>query len=111
MSFKKAKVAFDETGIINIKGYNDSGKSAVLRGLVVCLMDMFRRNQAKFIRYGEEYFRIVVSFEDGVSILRDKYLNGQSLYEVYKNGECVFTTKQGNKLSKVDGVPKPIPDY
>lgn len=111
MSFKKAKVAFDETGIINIKGYNDSGKSAVLRGLVVCLMDMFKRNQVKFIRHGEEYFRVVVTFEDGVSILRDKYANGQSLYEVYKGGEVIFTTKQGNKLSKIDGVPQPIQDY
>lgn len=111
MSFKKAKVAFDETGIINIKGYNDSGKSAVLRGLVVCLMDMFKRNQVKFIRHGEEYFRIVVTFDDGVSILRDKYVNGQSLYEVYKEGKVIFTTKQGNKLSKIDGVPQPIQDY
>lgn len=111
MSFKKAKVAFDETGIINIKGYNDSGKSAVLRGLVVCLMDMWKTNQKKFIRHGEEYFRIVVTFEDGVSILRDKYINGQSLYEVYKHGERIFTTKQGNKLSKIDGVPQQIQDY
>lgn len=111
MSFKQAKVMFDETGIINIKGYNDSGKSAILRGLVVCLMDMFKRNQVKFIRHGEEYFRVVVTFDDGVSIIRDKYSNGQSLYEVYKGAECVFTTKQGNKLSKVDGVPEPIQEY
>lgn len=111
MSFKRAKVAFDESGIVNIKGYNDSGKSAILRGLVVCLMDMFKQKQAKFIRYGEEYFRVVVTFNDGVSIIRDKYINGQSLYEVYKGNECIFTTKQGNKLSKVDGVPKPIQDY
>lgn len=111
MSFRKAKVMFDETGIINIKGYNDSGKSAILRGLVVCLMDMFKRSQVKFIRHGEEFFRVVVTFDDGVSILRDKYSNGQSLYEVYKDAECIFTTKQGNKLSKVDGVPEPIQEY
>lgn len=111
MSFKKAKVVFDETGIINLKGYNDSGKSAILRAIAVCLMDKYRSKHAKFIRHGEEYFRIVVSFDDGVSIIRDKYINGQSLYEVYKDGDCIFTTKQGNKLSKVDGVPKPIQDY
>lgn len=111
MSFKKAKVVFDESGILNIKGYNDSGKSAILRGLVVCLMDMFKRNQAKFIRHGEEYFRIVVSFDDGISILRDKYLNGQSLYEVYQGEELIFTTKQGNKLTRIEGVPQPIQDY
>lgn len=111
MSFKKAKIAFDESGIINIKGYNDSGKSAILRGMAVCLMDMFKRNQLKFIRHGEEYFRIVITFNDGISILRDKYINGQSLYEVYNKQELMFTTKQGNRLSKIDGVPKPIADY
>ena len=111
MSFKKAKVSFDESGIINIKGYNDSGKSAILRGIAVCLMDMFKRNQLKFIRHGEEYFRIVIRFDDGISVLRDKYINGQSLYEVYKDQELMFTTKQGNRLSKIDGVPKPIADY
>lgn len=111
MSYKKAKVSFDETGIINIKGYNDSGKSAILRGLAVCLMDMYKSKQAKFIRHGEEYFRIVVTFDDGMSILRDKYINGQSLYEVYKGQERVFTTKQGNRLSRIEGVPKPIEDY
>lgn len=111
MSFKRAKLAFDETGIINIKGYNDSGKSAILRGLAVCLMDMFKRSQVKFIRHGEEYFRIIVTFDDNVSIVRDKYSNGQSLYEVYKDEKLVFTTKQGNKLSKIDGVPKVIEDY
>lgn len=111
MSFKKAKISFDETGIINIKGYNDAGKSAILRAIAVCLMDMFKHKQAKFIRHGEEYFRIVVNFDDGVSILRDKYLNGQSLYEAYKNEELLFTTKQGNRLSRIEGVPKPIQEY
>lgn len=111
MSFKQARIEFDESGIVNIKGYNDSGKSAILRGLAVCLMDMFKRSQTKFIRHGEQYFRVVVTFEDGISILKDKYENGQSLYEMYKGDELIFTTKQGNKLSKVDGVPEPIEVY
>ena len=111
MSFKKAKVTFDETGIINLKGYNDSGKSTIERAMAVCLMDMFKRKQLKFIRHGEDFFRVVISFDDGVSILRDKYSNGQSLYELYRGGELVYTTKQGNKLGKVDGVPEIIQDY
>lgn len=111
MSFEKARVEFDETGMINIKGFNDSGKSAMLRALAVCLMDKYKSKQAKFIRDDKEYFRIIVNFEDGVSIIRDKYRNGQSLYEMYSNGKCIFTTKQGSKLSKIDGVPKPIEDY
>ena len=111
MSFKRAKIAFDDSGIINIKGYNDSGKSAILRGIAVCLMDMFRHKQLKFIRHDEEYFRIVVSFEDGISIVRDKYANGQSLYEMYRGSELLFTTKQGNRLTKIEGVPEVITNY
>lgn len=111
MSFRKAKISFDDSGIINIKGYNDSGKSAILRGIAVCLMDMFRRSQLRFIRHGEEYFRVVVSFSDGVSVLRDKYITGQSLYEMYRGSEVIFSTRQGSKLTRVDGVPRVIADY
>lgn len=111
MVYKKAKVSFDETNIINLKGYNSSGKSTILKALAVCLMNMFERNQAKFIRHGEDYFRIVVTFDDGVSIVRDKYINGQSLYEVYKNGELHYTSKVGSRLGKVEGVPEEIQKY
>lgn len=111
MSFKKAKVSFDETNILNIKGYNDSGKSTILRAVAVCLMDMFKSKQVKFIRHGEEYFRIVVTFDDGVAIVRDKYINGQSLYEVYNKDKLVYTSKQGNRLARIEGVPKQVQDY
>lgn len=111
MAYKHAKVIFDETGIINLKGYNDSGKSAMEKATAVCLMNMYTRLQSKFIKHGEDYFRVIVSFDDGISIVRDKYINGQSLYEVYKEGDCIYTTKQGNKLTKIDDVPTFIQDY
>ena len=111
MAYKHAKIIFDEAGIINLKGYNDSGKSAMEKAMAVCLMNMYVRLQSKFIKHGKDYFRVIVSFDDGVSIVRDKYINGQSLYEMYKDGECVFTTKQGNKLTKVEDVPSIIQDY
>lgn len=111
MSFKHARVSFDDKGIINLKGYNNSGKSSMCRAIAVCLMNMFVRSQAKFIHHGEDYFRIVVSFDDNVDIVRDKYRNGQSLYEMYKDGKCVFSTKEGNKLTKVDDVPNIIKNY
>lgn len=37
MSIKEAKLVFDETNIINLKGYNDSGKSAITRALDVLM--------------------------------------------------------------------------
>jgi hypothetical protein len=110
-SFRDAKFVFDETNILNIKGFNDSGKSAVLRAVGICLMDLFKMKQSEFIKHGCDYFRIVVTFDDGVSILRDKYKNGQSLYEMYLNDELQFTTKQGDRLSKVTGVPDLIANY
>lgn len=111
MSFKHGKVYFDDSNILNIKGYNHSGKSAFLEACAVCLMNKYPRSQSKFIHHGEEYFRIIVAFDDGVVILRDKYYNGQSLYEMYKDEKLIFTTKQGNQFTKVDDVPKPIKDY
>ena len=111
MCFKYAKVSFDDTNILNIKGYNDSGKSAILRGIMVCLDDMFKRVQSKYIRYGSNFFRIIVTFEDGVSILREKYATGQSLYEMYKDGKLVYTSKQGNRPTRIEAVPAMIQEY
>lgn len=111
MAIKHAVCEFDEKGIIFLKGYNDSGKSAVQRALNVVFYNKYARSQVQFIKDGEDYFRIVVKFEDGVVILRDKYINGQSLYEMYKDGECIFSTKVNGVLTTVSDVPDPIKTY
>ena len=111
MVYEHAKMVFDECGIINLKGYNSSGKSSMLKAIGVCLFDLYPKDQAKLIKHGQDYFRIVITFDDGVSIVRDKYSNGQSLYEMYKDGKCILTTKEGRRLSKIDGVPEPIQTY
>lgn len=111
MVYSHAMMYFDESNIINIKGYNNSGKSTIEKAVAVCLTNMYPKAQTKLIRHGEKYFRIVVNFDDGVSITRDKYISGQSLYEMYKDGERIFTTKEGERLTKVDEVPQIIQDY
>lgn len=112
MSVEKAKVDYDASNIINFKGYNDSGKSAMLMALRVLLTNYKPTKQVSFIQDGKEYFRILAGFEDGVLILRDKYINGQSLYEMYKDNKLVYTTKQDNGvLAKVTEVPEPIANY
>lgn len=111
MCFKHEIASFDEQNILNFKGFNGQGKSAILKAIAVCLMNVYPSDQASFISWGEDYFRIVISFDDGVRILRDKYINGQSLYEMYRNGELIFSTKVGNKLSKVSAVPDTIKNY
>lgn len=112
MSIEKACCEFDERNIINLKGYNDSGKSAMLTALKVLMTNCNPAKQVGFIQDDKEYFRVLATFEDGVQILRDKYINGQSLYEMYKDGQLVFSTKsKSGTLTKVSDVPQPIADY
>lgn len=111
MGFIKAKATFDESGSLNLKGYNSSGKSAFLTACAVAMMNAFPNKQAKYIHHGMDYFRIVLCFNDGVVIVRDKYKNGQSLYEMYQGEKKVYTSKVGDKLAKIDAVPQVIANY
>lgn len=83
----------------------------MLNALKVALCNANPTKQVGFIQDDKDYFRVLITFSDGVQILRDKYINGQSLYEMYKDGKCVFSTKNGNALTKVSDVPQPIADY
>lgn len=111
MSIEKGRCEFDDTNIINLKGYNDSGKSAMLNALKVLLYNANPSKQVSFIQDNKDYFRVLGVFGDGVMILRDKYINGQSLYEMYKDNQLIYTTKVNGVLTKVTEVPKPIADY
>lgn len=111
MAYTHAKCEFDENGIVTIKGYNDSGKSAMLQALNVLMFNIKANQQVGFIKDECDYFRVVAYFDDGIAILRDKYINGQSLYEMYKDGEVIFSTKQGKALTRISGVPEPIEQY
>ena len=112
MSIEHGKAEFDERNIINFKGYNDSGKSAMLTALKVTMTNLNPTKQVNFIQDNKDYFRVLIRFDDGVTILRDKYLNGQSLYEMYKDKQLLYSTKSpSGALTKVMEVPKPIADY
>lgn len=106
-----AVAEFDENNVIMFKGYNDSGKTTMCLALTVLLFNIKASKQVAFIKDGTDYFRIVAKFSDGVVILRDKYINGQSLYEMYQGDKLVYTTKNGNSLTRVVGVPEPIEKY
>lgn len=111
MSIEHGRVEFDDKNIINLKGYNDSGKSGILTALRVALLNSNQSKQASFIQDDKEYFRVVVYFDDGVQLLRDKYINGQSLIEMYKDGKCIFSTKSGKTLTRISEIPQPVADY
>lgn len=112
MAFPSAIAEFDDRGILNFKGFNDSGKSAFLMATAICLLNVYPQDQKSLIRDGEREFQIRVSFDDGVYIDRFKYDSGASLYEMFKDGKRIFTTRDGqNTLGKVEGVPQPIAEY
>lgn len=111
MSIAHAVCEFDERNIVNLKGYNDSGKSAMLTALKVAMCNANPSKQVGFIQDDKDYFRVLIKFDDDVTILRDKYINGQSLYEMYKGTELLYSSKSGNTLTRITDVPQPIADY
>ena len=69
MCYSHAKVEFDEKNVINFKGYNDSGKSAMLQALNVLMFNSNASKQINFIKDDADYFRIMAYFE----ALNEKY--------------------------------------
>ena len=102
MAFSNALIEFDERNIINLKGYSDSGKSSILIAIAVCLNNFKPSKQVNWIKDTCKFFKISISFDDNVKIVRYKYNNGQSLYEMYKDGALVYTSKINNTLTAIN---------
>lgn len=112
MSIRHAEVAFDDQGIVKVLGYNDIGKSAVLRALGVALLNKWPQKQKSFISDDARYFQVDVLFDDDVTLRYEKHDAGSSLYELYQGSELMFTTKLREGLyEKVVGVPAKVSDY
>lgn len=112
MSIKNAFIEFDESNIISLCGYNDSGKSAVTRLMEIMLYDAYPQEQVKFITDDEEYFEGVLTFDDGVVYTRAKFSDGRSFWELSKNGTVIYTNKLKNgTYAALDGNPEPIEAY
>lgn len=111
MTIGNAVLDFDSRNILNLKGYSDSGKTAILIAIAVCLNNINTTKQLKYIKHGCKFFRIEVNFSDGVSIVRAKYSNGQSYYEMFKGGSIVYTTKSNDNMLAVNGIPEIISNY
>jgi energy-coupling factor transporter ATP-binding protein EcfA2 len=111
MSIESARLEFDETGILNLVGYNDSGKSAVTRSLEILFYDAYSGTQINFIRDDQDYFGVGVEFDDGISINKYKYANGKSVWEMLKNDEIIFTNQLADGIAAMGDVPEPIAKY
>lgn len=107
-TIEDAWLEFDQRGAIVLKGYNDSGKSAIILALRVFLYDYKRREQTSFIRDFTKYARVVWYDEDGTIVLRDILASGQSYYNVYKDNfdNMIFSTKENGVCVPFDGVPE-----
>lgn len=111
MSIESARLEFDESGVLNICGYNDSGKSAIIRALEVLFYDAYPNEQVNFIQDGKDYFGVGLEFEDGISINKYKYIDGKSVWEMLKGEEVVFTNQLDNGIAALGDIPDIIKKY
>lgn len=96
MSIKEGLIEFDDSNIISLCGYNDSGKSAITRLLEVMFYNAYSTDQVKFITDGEEHWTGILTFSDGVVYTRRKYADGKSLWELSKGDTILFSNKLAN---------------
>lgn len=112
MSIEKARMEFDETNILSPVGYNDSGKSAITRVIEIMCYNAYPNEQIKFIKDGAERWGVGFEFDDGVEINRFKYLNGNSLFEMFRDGKLIFTNRKGdNSIVSLQDIPEVIANY
>ena len=112
MSIKNALIEFDESNVISLCGYNDSGKSAITRLFEVMLYNAYSTDQVRFITDGEEYLLGEMVFSDGVVYTRIKYADGKSLWELKKDNAILFTNRLPNgTLAAMGDTPEAIEKY
>ena len=97
MSYKDSTVTFDREGdtrnILKFEGRNDTGKSAFSLAALLVLTDAYYTEHKNYIRSGEEFFRVVLTFVDGVVVVYEKNISGVSFYDMYKReGDQVNAT-------------------
>lgn len=102
---------FDSTNMINLVGYNDSGKSNILRMLCIILYDAMPLEQVRFVKDGKDYWRGTLLFDDNVRISKTKMLTGVSIWEMFVGDKLLYTNRTGNAFSSTKGVPAQIKAY
>lgn len=112
MSIKDALIEFDDSNVITLCGYNDSGKSAITRLLEVLFYNSYTTDQVKFITDGETYWSGILTFSDGIVYKREKYSDGKSLWELSKDGKILYTNRLENgTLAALSDIPEVIEKY
>lgn len=87
MIYKDSTVTFDREGdtrnILKFEGRNDTGKSAFSLAALLVLTNAYYTEHKNYIRSGEEFFRVVLTFVDGVVVVYEKNISGASFYDMY----------------------------
>ena len=111
MSHSDTLLTFDDSNIIDLCGYNDSGKTAIGYALDVLLYDGSSTLQSSYIKEGESFFRVELTFDDGVAISKTKDTGGKSIWVMTKDGCIIYTNKKDTGVIATDGVPQEIAKY
>lgn len=112
MGYEDNEIEFDESGIINLKGYNSSGKSSFITAIKVLFFNYKQNKHVKWIKRGEGRFVIQAYFDDGCIVERGKLRNGKSWYALYNEiGEELYSTIEDGVYIKITGVPEVIRKY
>ena len=111
MSIEHGRVEFDESNIICLCGYNDSGKSAFTEAIEILFYDSYSRDQVAFIQDGKDYFKVTMEFDDNIVISKTKYSNGNGVWELSQSGTVLYTNRLDGAIASVDKVPEPIEKY
>ena len=112
MSIKNAVIDFEDNNVISLCGYNDSGKSAITRLFEVLFFNYYPSDQVRFITDGEEYWKGVLTFSDGVVYTRMKFASGRSLWKMTKDDVVIFTNELPNgTYAAIEDVPDVIGKY
>lgn len=111
MALGDVYIPFGESGIVNLVGYNDSGKSAFTKIIEVLMYDAYSTEQGKFIHDLADNFVVQADFDDGVCIRKIKHRNGKSVWEMTKGDEMLFTNQLSDGVMAMSGVPDIIKQY
>lgn len=72
------------------------------------LLGRYQRDQQKFVKDGEDYFELSVGFNDGVELFMRRYAKRAGsgvFYELRKDGQVLYTTREGKALTAAKTIP------
>lgn len=113
-SLEEGRIEFDEKGnIIQLVGYNDSGKTAFLRASAVLYYDHQPTKQVDMIHdvNGAREFEVGMWYDDGVTISKIKRISGESIWTLKHADKVLYTNQKDTSLIAVKGVPEVIRKY